>query len=189
MHRGSIIETGKAWQLPVLVELPNIHPCFICAKSQLVFAKKYLDCKIKIVTLPSTWYLHSESCTVRESHLKSEPGRLSAKARRAKHINSLFKMQSLQEYKNTYNNLQYSPKIMHAQELLFASARSSSCGWLRVAWAWDLETTRFSLRLHDKKRKNFFAVTLWKERDRVRVSENAKWSERQDQVSAKNIVV
>ena len=158
MHRGSIIETGKAWQLPVLVELPNIHPCFICAKSQLVFAKKYLDCKIKIVTLPSTWYLHSESCTVRESHLKSEPGRLSAKARRAKHINSLFKMQSLQEYKNTYNNLQYSPKIMHAQELLFASARSFSCGWLRVAWAWDLETTRFSFRLHDKKRKNFFAV-------------------------------
>ena len=93
------------------------------------------------------------------THLKSEPGRLSAKARRAKHRNSLFKMQSLQEYKNTYHNLQYSPKIMHTQELLFVSGRrSSSCGWLRVAWAWDLETARFSLRLHDKKHKNFFAV-------------------------------
>ena len=66
--------------------------------------------------------------------------------------------------------IQYSPKIMHVQELLFAStSRSSSCGWLRVAWAWVLETARTSLR--------FFAVTLWKERDRVRVSENAKWSE------------
>ena len=47
--------------------------------------------------------------------------------------------------------LQYSPKIMHAQELLFASARrSSSCGWLRVAWTWVLETARTSLRLYDK---------------------------------------
>ena len=35
----------------------------------------------------------------------------------------------------------------------------------------------------------FFAVTLWKERDRVRVSENAKWSERRNLVSAKNIIV
>ena len=47
--------------------------------------------------------------------------------------------------------LQYSPKIMHAQELLFASARrSSSCGWLQVAWAWVLETARTSLRLNVK---------------------------------------
>ena len=41
-------------------------------------------------------------------------------------------------------------------------------------------------------RKNFFvvlAVTLWKEGDRVHVSENAKWSERHDRVSAKNIIV
>ena len=51
----------------------------------------------------------------------------------------------------TFATLQYSPKIMHAQELLSASARrSSSCGWLRVAWAWVLETARTSLRLHDK---------------------------------------
>ena len=35
----------------------------------------------------------------------------------------------------------------------------------------------------------FFAVTLWKERDRVQVSENAKWSERHSRVSAKNIIV
>ena len=28
--------------------------------------------------------------------------------------------------------LQYSPKIMHTQELLFASARSSSCGSLEL---------------------------------------------------------
>ena len=89
---------GKAWQVPVLVDSPNIHPCFICAKSQLICGKKYLEGKIKIVTFDSTWYLFSEICTVYESHMKSEPGRLSAKARKAKHINSLFKMQSLQEY-------------------------------------------------------------------------------------------
>ena len=83
-------------------------------------------------------------------------------------------------------SIQFSPKIMHAQELLFASARrSSSCGWLRVAWAWVLETARTSLRLHDKSARTslrFFAVTLWKERDRVRVSE------RHNRVSAKNLI-
>ena len=55
------------------------------------------------------------------------------------------------EKKPKFTQIQYSPKIMHVQELLFASARrSSSCGWLRVAWAWVLETARTSLRLHDK---------------------------------------
>ena len=75
---------GKAWQVPVLVNSPNVHPCFICAKSQLICAKKYLEGKIKIVTLASTWYLHSESCSVCESHLKSEPGRLSVKSQESK---------------------------------------------------------------------------------------------------------
>ena len=76
--------------------------------------------------------------------------------------------------------VQYSPKLMHTQELLFAFARRrSSCGWLRIARAWVLETARTSLR--------FFAVTLRK--DRVGVSENAKWSKRHSWVSPKNIIV
>ena len=83
---------GKAWQVPVLVNLPNVHPCFICTKSQLICEKKYLEGKKKIVTLANTWYLQSESFTVCESCLKSEPGKLAAKGRKAKHINSLFKM-------------------------------------------------------------------------------------------------
>ena len=83
---------GKAWQVPVLVNSPNVHPCFICAKSQLICEKKYLEGKKKIVTLANTWYLHSESFTVCEFCLKSEPGKLAANARKAKHMNSLFKM-------------------------------------------------------------------------------------------------
>ena len=86
---------GKAWQVPVLVNSPNVHPCFICAKSQLICEKKYLEGKKKIVTLANTWYLHSESFTVCESCLKSEPGKLAAKARKA----------TKQEYKITCNNL------------------------------------------------------------------------------------
>ena len=92
MQNRSISEMGKAWQVPVLVDLPNVHPCFICAKSQIICGKKYLEGKKKIVTLANTWYLHSESFTVCESCLKSEPGKLAAKGRKAKHINSLFKM-------------------------------------------------------------------------------------------------
>ena len=83
---------GKAWQVPVLVDLPNAHPCFICAKPRLICEKKYLEGKKKVVTLANTWYMHGESFTVCESCLKSEPGKLAANARKAKHMNSLFKM-------------------------------------------------------------------------------------------------
>ena len=92
MHSGSISEMGKAWRVPVLVNSLNVHPCFICAKSQLICEKKYLEGKKKIVTLANTWYLHSANFTVCESYLKSKPGKLAAKARKATHINSLFKM-------------------------------------------------------------------------------------------------
>ena len=60
MQNRSISEVGKAWQVPVLVYSPNVHPCFIRAKSQLICEKKYLEGKKKIVTLANTWYLHSE---------------------------------------------------------------------------------------------------------------------------------
>ena len=57
---------GKAWRVPVLVDWPNVHPCFICAKSQLICGKKYLEGKIKFVTLAKYMVsnLHSESFTV-----------------------------------------------------------------------------------------------------------------------------
>ena len=62
VQSGSISEMGKAWQVPVLVDSPNVHPCFMCAKSQLFCRKKYPEGKIKIVTLADTWYL---ICTVK----------------------------------------------------------------------------------------------------------------------------
>ena len=55
--------------------------------------------------------------------------------------------------------IQYSPKIMHAQELLFASAsRATSCACV-------LRTARTSLRLESFNSKNFFAVRLSKRKN------------------------
>ena len=92
MQNRSISEMGKAWQVPVLVDSPIVHPCFICTKSQLICEKKSLEGKKKIVTLANTWSLHSESFTVCDSCLKSEPGKLAPNGRKAKHMNSLFKV-------------------------------------------------------------------------------------------------
>ena len=76
------------------------------------------------------------------------------------------------------------------QPKTYARARTSFCvGWLRVTWAWVLETARSSLRLHDKSARTslrFFAWH-WEERDRVRVIESARWSERHSRVSAKSM--
>lgn len=77
-------QVNRIWQLSVFLDSPNVHPSFICVKCRLICGKnEYLEGKIKTATIAKTWYPHSESCTVCESHLQTQRGRPS-KAKKAR---------------------------------------------------------------------------------------------------------
>ena len=58
-------EVSQIWQVSVLLDSPNVHPSFVCVKCRLICGKSdYLEGKIKTSTVASTWYPHSDSCTV-----------------------------------------------------------------------------------------------------------------------------
>lgn len=77
-------EVNKVWQVSVLVDLPSVHPSFICVECQLICGKcEYLGGKIKTATPAKTWYPRSDKCTVCVSNLEPKRGKPS-KVKKAK---------------------------------------------------------------------------------------------------------
>lgn len=78
------VEMNKVWQVSVLVDLPSVHPSFICVECWLNCGKcEYLEGNIKTATPAKTWYLQSDKCTVCVSNLEPKRGKPS-KVKKAK---------------------------------------------------------------------------------------------------------